>query len=188
MGRINGLDDIERSISARGWRSVCLGVNEDGNAKGSDTTWAEWRLLVGIVLADGKTPDPRWTITRREAFLLLARSKFKEICQDLKIKKPRNKDLTIFQIEAIADRWLDTIDHGQSWEGVLNFLASKDGMTGGELEVLIQEWLGKSPTGKPRSPRTIYRVCARSGVRFSRKRKYTPAQIQKVFHRTQKHR
>ena len=188
MGRINGLDDIERSISARGWRSVCLGVNEDGRAKGSDMTWAEWRLLVGIVLKDGKTPDPRWMITRREAFLLLARSKFKEICKDLKIKKPRNKDLTIFQIEEIADRWLDTIDHGQSWEGVLNFLASKDGMSGGELEVLIQEWLGKSPDGKPRSTRTIYRVCARSGFRFSRKRKYTPAQVQKVFHRTQKHR
>jgi len=127
-------------------------------------------------------------ITQREAFLLLARSRIKEICQDLKIKKPRNKDLTIFQIEEIADRWLETIDHGQSWKGVLKFLASGNGMTGKELEVLIQGWLGKSPTGKPRSTRTIYRVCARSGVRFSRKRKYTPAQIQKVFHRTQKHR
>lgn len=50
MGRINGLDDTERSISARGWRAVCLGVNEEGKVKGSDMTWAEWRLLVGIVL------------------------------------------------------------------------------------------------------------------------------------------
>jgi len=188
MGRINGLDDVQQSISARVWRSLCMGINEETQKPlGSQTTWAEWRVLVGIVTEDGKTPDQRWLITRREAFLLLVRSKIKEICDQLKIKKPRTKALTIFKLEEIAEKWLDTIDREQSWEGALNFLASKDSMTADQLEALIQEWLGKSPqSGKARSPSTIYRACARSGVRFSRKKTYTPNQVQKIFRRVQR--
>lgn len=192
MRRIDGLDDTKQSISAKGWRSLCMGQHENGTPRGSDTTWSGWRVFVGIVGPDGVTADQRWLITRREAFLLLVRSKLAEICQQLKeknpkVKKPRVKKMTIFDLESLAEQWLQTIDNGQSWEGVLNFLASKDGMTAEQLEVLINDWLGKSPmTGKPRSVSTIYRVCARSGVRFSRKKTFSSSQVTKIFHRIQK--
>jgi hypothetical protein len=191
MGPIDDLDDKKRSISSIGWRILCFGWNEAKNQpSGSDTTWSEWRTIAGV------DKDTRGSMTQREAFLIFVLSRFKSVCADIKAKdpkfrkptikskKPGGKSLDIFALEAIANKWVMLVSTGDTWGDALKYLAGKDGMSGEELAVLLGEWLGKRSDGTSKSRRTIYRRCAQSGVPLSLKKKYSSAQIQKLFNAT----
>ncbi len=173
--RIDQLNDTALVITAKTWRGICMGFRPDGEPAGSNSSWSQWRKLVGIVKKNGK-PTGQYMITRRDAFLLLVRSRLDRICGDLQIATPRVKALNIFVLETIANDWIEQVG-GDTWEAAINNLAG-DGteIPGSQLAEVIREWMGK-----PISIRTIRRKCRKVGIRFSMKRRYSPAQMQRVF-------
>jgi hypothetical protein len=173
--RIDQLNDVALVITAKTWRGICMGFRADGEPAGSNTSWSQWRKLVGIVKTNGK-PTGQYMITRRDAFLLLVRSRLDRICGDLGIATPRVKAINIFNLEDIANQWIEQVG-GDTWESAINNLAgSGNDIPGDQLAEVIREWLGK-----PISIRTIRRKCRKVGIRFSMKRSYTPAQMQRVL-------
>jgi hypothetical protein len=176
VSRIDDLDDVAKVITSSSWRFMCLGANKNDPRKpgGSNSDWARFRQVAGLIGGNFKATEQR-DLTRRQAFLLLVLGRLTIICDQIGMKKPRRKDLDTILLLQIAEEWAETI--GEPMEDAFRILASVNGgIPGAQLEIAIREW-----AGKPLSQRTIRRKCASARIRFSRKKIYSPCQVQKIY-------
>ena len=189
---IEELDDEEQIISSSAWRYACLGVNKKDPKKsgGGNSTWTACRDIIGMfeIVNGKKVYTEIKSLTRREAFLVLVRSKIRNICKELGIKCPRigihnpkPGDLDYPQLEAIANLWIKKI--GTPMDDALAILANVDGpVVGTKLEEVMKSWSGK----KSWSESTTRRIFKEAGLKYKRRKKYPPAQISQLFKRSQK--
>ena len=155
-----------------------MGSNSRDSSKpgGSNSKWAEYRKIVGMIDGD-LNPSKKRDLTRRQAFLLLVLGRLDRICEQIDHPKPKKSTIDLILLIEIADEWMDAI--GEAMEGAFRMLASIDGeIPGSRLEEVITDW-----TGKHLSRRQIRRICDSAGVKFGTKRAYTPSQLQKIYRR-----
>lgn len=99
-GKLDYLDDNERVIASPLWRSVC------GNP--SNNSWQKYRKSVGI-----PAENKKHKLTRREAYLLLVRSRLRVICDRLGVDKPRDSEIAEYlptsPLFAIASSYAETL-------------------------------------------------------------------------------
>jgi hypothetical protein len=160
---IRDLDKGEPCISSSSWRSLCLGVKENGDPAGSNATWTKFRNNVGV-FGNRK-------LTQHQAVCLFIRSRMKEACFDLDIPVlPSDSD--IYALEALGEEWF--AKHGDGTViGMVKRLTRLDNLTGVQVEEVLKVSVGKSL-----SPSTIYRKCNQPGVpKFHRRKRYTANQV-----------
>jgi hypothetical protein len=176
VATIEELDDSVPSIPSKLWQGICMGFRENGEPFGSPNTWAKRRAAVlGKQKRNGCGPR---NLTKREAFLLLVRSKIDKVCDDIghdRISPRVVNRLDAFDLEALGNKWLIAIG-GDEWTIAINALTSNDMIPADALAEIIRKFAGKSW-----GERTIRRKCGKARIRFSKKRMYSPAQVQRIL-------
>ena len=182
--RINDVDNDRQCISRSTWRGVCMGFREDGGSMGSNSDWASWASIAGVVDANGN-PSRRRSISKREAFLLLVIGKLPQICYQLGIENPkpgrpdpkRKKNPPVFDyfsLESIANQWLDHLGQSNAEAAIRSLTQDASDIPGSKLKEVLETWLGKSVSLK-----TIRRRSR--GTKISTKKLYSGIQIRRIL-------
>jgi hypothetical protein len=148
--RSDSFDNIEPCIKAKDWV-------KDWLQSENPVTMTLWRKQVGI---EGTRQR---NFTRRQAFLFAVRSQLKQVCVEAKMKKPRDKDMDVFDLEEVGTAWM-TVQGVQSWAEAIDKLKAPKTEETAPIEIL-EEVLGKAGLGKSETNKR--RILKKAGISTS---------------------
>lgn len=160
------LDDEERVISSALWRSVC--------GSPSNNSWQKYRKSIGL-----PSDNRKHKLTRKEAYLLLVRSKLRPICDKLNIQKPKDSEMESYSPDsplfAVATAYADTLPAG-GLTAILKSAVNSSNLSG-EAVLALLATIGEV-ANRNLGERQVKRMISQAGLGAILKRRIYPyAQI-----------